>query len=147
MDPYFQVGVVVPNLERAMEELTRGLGVQWMAPQDRQSGPYRLRVTFSRDAPYIELIEGSPGSPWDTTHGPHLHHLGFWADDIETDKQRLAEAGMSVELEGNAPFGGGWSYHRGPHSGFRIELCDVAGRTGFYKRWQLPTSDDRFHAR
>ena len=142
MGPHFQVGVVVPNLERAMEELSLGLGIEWSEPQERQNGPYHLRISFSRRAPYIELIEGEPGGPWGTADGPHLDHLGFWAEDFEADKQRLADAGMPVELEGDAPFGGGWSYHRGPHSGFRVELCGASGRAGFNERWKFTGSED-----
>jgi hypothetical protein len=135
---YFHVGVVVPDLEQAMHELTRALGVQWMEPQERVNDPYSLRITFSREAPHIELIEGLPNSPWDTAAGPHLDHLGFWTEGVEDVKRHLAETGVALEIEGPAPFGGGWSYHRGPHSGVRIELCDATARNAFYARWGLP---------
>lgn len=131
------VGVVVVDLERAMSELSVGLGVEWTEPQVRQNGPVRLRVAFSREAPYIELIEGQPGSSWDTSKGPHLQHLAYWTDEFAEDKRRLADAGSVLEQEGVAPFGGAWSYHHVANGGFRIELCDSAGRDAFFKCWQL----------
>ena len=38
MEPYFQVGFVVPHLEAAMEELGAGLGVELVGPQERDLG-------------------------------------------------------------------------------------------------------------
>jgi len=137
MRTFAHVGVVVEDLDKAMTELSLGLGVEWMEPQIRQNGPVRLRVVFSRTAPYIELIQGQPGSSWDTSKGPHVQHLAYWTDDFESDKQRLAEAGSALEREGVAPFGGAWSYHLCANGGFRIELCDTKGRQAWLDCWHL----------
>ena len=97
--PYFQAGVAVQNLEQAMEELSAALGLEWIGPQDRDVGGMQFRVSFARTAPpYLELIEGGPGSPWDATGGPHLHHLGYWTDDKNGDMARLEAAGMTKEV-------------------------------------------------
>ena len=38
MEPYFQVGFVVPDLEPAMQEFAAGLGVEMVGPQERDLG-------------------------------------------------------------------------------------------------------------
>ena len=71
MEPYFQVGFVVPDLEAAMEELGAGLGVELVGPQERDLGdPGVLRIAFARTPPpYVELIQGPAGSLWDASSG------------------------------------------------------------------------------
>jgi Glyoxalase/Bleomycin resistance protein/Dioxygenase superfamily len=136
--PHFQVGIAVPDLERAMTELSEGLGVEWCEPQERRPEGFVNRVTFTKAEPFIELIEGAPGSPWDASEGAYLHHLGFWTDDLAGAQERVMAAGMAMERSGEAPFGGGWSYHFGPASGLRVELCDLVSRDGFLATWNLP---------
>jgi hypothetical protein len=146
MQPHFQVGIVVPDLDRAMLELGQALGIEWKEPQERRNGSHVTRITFSTEAPYLELIEGCPGSPWDASSGPAVHHLGFWSDDPVGDRDRIEDAGLATEAVGEAPFGGGWSYHRGPHSGIRVEVCDSTSREGFLRRWGLaPNVDEAPH--
>ena len=126
------------------EGLSLGLGIEWSEPQERQNGPYHLRISFSRRAPYIELIEGEPGGPWGTADGPHLDHLGFWAEDFEADKQRLpGTTGMPGGTGRGRAFGWGLgAARRWPHSGFRVELCGASGRAGFNERWKFTGSED-----
>jgi hypothetical protein len=137
MKPYFQVGFVVPDLEAAMEELGAALGVELVGPQERDLGDCVLRIAFAQTPPpHIELIEGPPGSLWDATGGAHLHHLGYWSEDMDADSARLEAAGMRLELDlGFA------RYHSPAHAaGARIELIDIAHRTDFQSRWGLPDS-------
>ena len=135
------VGIVVVDLEKAMAEMSLGLGVEWKEVQIRQNGPVTLRVTFSKKAPFLELIQGQPGSSWDTSKGSHLQHLAYWTDDFEGDKKRLIEAGSALEREGIAPFGGAWSYHQNASGGFRIELCDTRGRQAWMDCWGMSEQD------
>ena len=111
------VGIVVVDLEKAMAEMSLGLGVEWKEVQIRQNGPVTLRVTFSKKAPFLELIQGQPGSSWDTSKGSVL------------------------EREGIAPFGGAWSYHQNASGGFRIELCDTRGRQAWMDCWGMSEQD------
>jgi hypothetical protein len=131
--PYFQTGVAVQNLEQAMEELSAALGVTWKEPQDRDVDGMQFRVAFAdTPPPYLELIEGAPGSPWDSTAGSHLHHLGYWSDDKAADMARLEAAGFTTEMDiGHA------SYHSGKHGGLRVELIDKSYRDEFMTRWGL----------
>ncbi|MGR7001822.1 VOC family protein [Yinghuangia aomiensis] len=54
--------------------------------------------------PFIELIEGAPGSPWDASQGARFDHLGYWSRDVARGSRRLAEEGMPVEFSG-CPYG------------------------------------------
>lgn len=135
MRPYFQVGFVVPDLEAAMAELAAGLGVEILGPLERDVPDGVLRIAFARTPPpYVELIQGPPGSLWDATEGGRMHHLGYWSDDLEADSARLEAVGMELELDlGFA------RYHRpGAGAGARVELIDAGYRPEFLARWQLP---------
>jgi Glyoxalase/Bleomycin resistance protein/Dioxygenase superfamily len=136
-NPYFQVGVLVEDIEAAREELGRALGVTWGDIVERQNGDWNIRVCFALEGPpYLELIEGPPGSPWEAVGGSRIDHIGCWTPDIEASKQQLADDGFALELDG-ARFGGKFSYHRGPKSGLRVELLESTGKDAFYERWGL----------
>ena len=132
---HFQVGFVVPDLEAAMKELGAALGVEMIGPQERDlGGEGVLRIAFARTpAPYLELIEGQPGSVWDSTGGPRIHHLGYWSDDMDADSARLEAAGMPREIDL------GFARYHGPAAatGARIELISTEHRETFYGRWGL----------
>ena len=135
MQPYFQVGFVVPDLEAAMEELGAALGADMVAPQERDVGLGTLRISFAlTPPPYIELIQGPSGSLWDATDGARMHHLGYWSEDMDADSARLEAAGVPLELDlGYA------RYHRpSARAGARVELIAVAHRETFFTRWGLP---------
>jgi hypothetical protein len=138
MESHFQVGFVVPDLEAAMEELGAALGVEMIGPQERDLGKgLVLRIAFARTpAPYLELIEGPPGSIWDSTGGARIHHLGYWSEDMDADSARLEAAGMAREIDL------GFARYHGPGSatGARVELISTEHREAFYERWGLPES-------
>jgi hypothetical protein len=141
MSTQAHVGIVVVDLEKAMAELTASFGYEWKAPQVRTPGGTNLRVTFNTKAPFLELIQGQPGSAWDTSKGSHLQHIAYWTDEFEDDKKRLIAAGSALEREGVSPFGGAWSYHHNASGGFRIELCDTNGRKGWMDMWGMTEQD------
>jgi hypothetical protein len=125
---FYHVGVIVTDLEAAMRELTTAVGLSWSAPVDRYLGDAHNRVTFSREGPpFIELIQGEPGSDWDTSNGPRLDHLGFFSPDLDADKQRLACEGFELAIDG-AALSGPWAYHLTKHAGMRLENVDESAR-------------------
>jgi hypothetical protein len=135
--PYFQVGVLVEDIEAAREELGRALGLTFGEIVDRQNGEWLIRVCFALDGPpYLELIEGPPGSPWEAVGGSRIDHIGCWTPDIGAGKDHLAREGFALELDGST-YGGKFSYHRGPKSGLRVELLESSGEAAFYERWGL----------
>src|SRR3954451_7372767 len=103
---YWQVGVVVPDIEAAMDELASGLGVDWSGPKPRDVGQWGLRIAFTRQGPPdVELIGGPPDPIWDAGGGARLHHVGTWTSDMAADAARLEAAGFELALDG-APHGG-----------------------------------------
>ena len=129
------VGIVVPDLEAAMAEMSRLLGLQWTAPQTRPDGEHVLLVAFSTSVPRIELIQGNPGGVWSTEGGPRIDHIAFWIKDFEATSAAAEAIGVAREAGGTASWGGRWAYVRGPDTGTRIELCDERGRPIFERTW------------
>ncbi len=132
------LGMVVPDLEAAMAEHRRLLGLSWPEIKvledvyrlpDGATRTVPLRVVFSREGPpYLELIEAVPGTPWTVPSGGGLHHVAYWSETLLEDVATFVEAGLDVELTRAGPeIAQGFSY-RVCESGTRVELIDVAAR-------------------
>jgi hypothetical protein len=135
--PFFQVGVLVENLEAAQQELSDALGITWSQTVERRNGDWTLRACFSQQGPpYIELIEGPAGSPWEPVNGSRIDHIGYWAEDLKATKESFADAGLPIEHDGTGS-GAVFTYHRGRNSGLRVEFLDASGRAAFHDRWGL----------
>lgn len=140
MQPIFQVGILVKNLEAAMEELTKAQNVQWGVVMNRQYNDWKFRRVISMEGPpYIELIEGPPGSPWDCGGTSRLDHLQWWTDDMEADTQRFLDAGLALDTDG-VKLGGPFRYFRAPATGMRCELMDSKFRATYKERWGIEES-------
>ncbi len=66
-------------------------------------GPLEVTVAFTRIANLpVELIETTRGvtthSRWVDRHGPSLHHLAFWVDDLPAAVAHAVETGMEVSM-------------------------------------------------
>ncbi len=132
---FYHACCVVPDLAHAMAELERGLGVRWSRPRGGQLGAWEYDIVFSRRGPpFLELIQGPPGSPWDAGAGPRCDHVGYWSDDLDRDGERLAERGLAMAFDGR-PFGRSFAYHGLDGIGMRIELVDRAVQPGFVETW------------
>ena len=135
--PFWHVGVVVADLEGAMDELRRALEVDWAEPVELLWGEWAYRSTFSRQGPpYLELIEGPAGSPWDPSRGSRLDHICFWVDDIAAARRRLVEDGIPLEVDGQA-VGKRMNYHRAPLGGLRLEPLDRSREAALKARYAL----------
>ena len=135
----YHMGLIVPRIEDAMDELSRGLGLTWNAPQrarvkvrdhagDRILEP---RVVFSvegHSATLLELIEALPGTVWEAVQGSRLHHLGIHVDDVGEAVERMTREGMTLEVGGLDADGkvAGFCYLNDP-LGVRMELVDRRG--------------------
>jgi methylmalonyl-CoA/ethylmalonyl-CoA epimerase len=109
-----QVGIVVRDRERAMQQFSSLLG----------TGPFRLiyldqpkaivhgksthcgaKLAFAQAGPIeIELIEPVEGeSTWSeflSARGEGIHHLGIWVSDIDKELARLTEMGIGTLQSG-----------------------------------------------
>ena len=144
----FHVGVRVPDLEAAMDELGATTGVTWAPARDSASQQLwtpeggmqelHLRYTYSAEGPqHIELLEGPPGSFWDGRQHPGAHHVGVWVEDVATETSRLLDAGWML-VGSNCDPGAGEGYgiftYLRPPSGLIVELVDSAVRP-FFEHW------------
>ena len=141
----YHIGVVVQDLDRAMDELSTALGYTWTTVRTMDtsvlvpSGPPKpicLRLAFTKQGPpWMEFIEGPADSVWSAAGGNTLHHVAFYVDDLEGERERMESLGMTFEVGGLGPDGrlSGFAYHLNPHGG-RVELVDARLRDGM-ERW------------
>jgi hypothetical protein len=139
---YFKTGFLVTDLETAMRDFGRWLGVAWTPVQQSklvlatEAGreEVELRFAYTTGAPpYLELLAAQPRGYYHAPQGAHLHHVGQWVDDLAAASRALAAAGLPLEAAGVDASGRTpaiFAFHRGAH-GLRVELVDRAMREGF----------------
>ena len=136
----YHVGIVVPDVEAGRRRLTELLGTVWgpiveteMKVRDGAgaASTVQLKMCYSTETPYLELIEERPGTPYVCNPVSNLHHIGFFSGDLDADSSALSGAQCPIDLapseEESAAVG--WVYHRDP-LGIRFELVDAATRSG-----------------
>jgi Glyoxalase/Bleomycin resistance protein/Dioxygenase superfamily len=143
----YHTGLVVDDLDQAMNVLTSVAGLRWATPRvvsgtiRTSQGPlYRSsRFTYSVDGPHhVELIQHVDGTAWLTaTGGRRVHHLGLWVDDLGAAMHSMQTRGLPAEFHGLDAQGRPCSpsFHRHPESGFWFELIDSAARPGLMNWW------------
>ena len=134
------IGIVVSDLDGAMNELGSQLALTW-APIRHGERTVRhlgrlvttdLRLTYSIEGPpHVELIGEARGTPWEPTGGG-IHHAGFWVQDLRGTGLELARAGMTLEATYDAEDGGvlGFAYFIDAN-GCRVEILDDSRRQSF----------------
>ncbi len=138
----FKTGLLVADLERAMRDLSRWLGVAWRpvqqapltleTPGGREEVALRFSYTTS-GPPFLELLEAQPRGYYALAQGEQIHHVGRWVGDLAAASAELARQGLAREAAGVGPDGAVpalFAFHRGAH-GVRVELVDSAMRAGF----------------
>lgn len=142
----FHVGVRVGDIDAAMADLGSALGLTWAPLVEREQRYWTpedgaattpLRFTYSREGPqHVELLQGGPGSIWSGDDAPGFHHIGFWADDVALETERLLRAGWRLEACDIAPEDGygGITYVRSP-DGLLVEPVSSAFRPKFESWW------------
>jgi hypothetical protein len=136
--PYFHVGYVVPRLEDAMDEFTNTLGLRWEEPREHASGAQHWRLAYSLEGPpFVELIEGTPGTPWYAT-APRLHHLGRFTYDLDEEIERFTAARARIEVDGRE-ISGRWAYFALASSGVLVEVIEASDVVR-HSRFRMPKS-------
>ena len=144
----FHIGVRVPNLEAAMDELGESLGLVWSEARETEAQSLwtpdgglqeiHLKYTYSAAGPqHIELLEGPPGTFWDGTVQSGAHHIGVWVDDVGAETDRLVDAGwqlVGAHSDPGAGNGYGIFTYLQPPSGLIVELVD-ATVLPFFEQW------------
>ncbi|MFE3456057.1 VOC family protein [Nocardiopsis aegyptia] len=135
MAAFYHVCFVVPDLEAAMGDLAASAGVGWSEPRSDRIGDWDFRIVFTTGgAPFIELIEGPEGSPWDCGGRARFDHLGFWSASVERASAALTAAGMPEDFSG-CPYGRPFAYHRVEGIGARVEMVDASRQEAFLRAW------------
>ncbi|WP_420452269.1 VOC family protein [Ilumatobacter sp.] len=151
----FHVGVRVPDLAAAMDELGATLGLIWAEPRenpaqtlwtpDGGTADIHLRYTYSARGPqHVELLEGPPGTFWDGRDVPGAHHVGMWVDDVDGETARLVADGWALvgaQQDPDAEGGHGVFTYLRPPSGLIVELVDRAVEPHFETWWSAALAD------
>jgi hypothetical protein len=106
----YHTGLIVENLDDAMEKMGGALGLNWFTPRTATS-PFQspggildreVRFTYSLQGPhFIEILEQINPAPYlHVTGGRHIHHLGYYTDDLPAAAQWLEDHGYRRELNG-----------------------------------------------
>ena len=131
---FFHYGTVVDNLDTAMSQMSKALGIGWRPITESEMMPvwsatgaehWSVRRAWSFDGPpYIELIDDCSGL---TDEGGPLgrHHIGYWSEDVRADGARLEAAGCRRMLAD--PSGQGYAVYRSP-AGVYLELITAMAR-------------------
>jgi catechol 2,3-dioxygenase-like lactoylglutathione lyase family enzyme len=139
----FHIGMLVPDIDRAMAEVGDPIGLQWArvqhAPKRTVWTPARgaeevaLTFVYTRQGPqHIELLCGDPGSIWDPATCAGTHHVGVWSDDVTADVERFLSAGWAVTAAATAPEDGFGAFaYVSPPSGLIVELVAERARPRF----------------
>ena len=147
VSPYFHIGILVPDLDAAIERFSDVLGVTFADRVYQDSETFddggvmrnlRLHLTYSIDGPpYYELLEaqGDDGL-YSINHGAGLHHVGIWEADCVAKREELYGKGMTHEATIYRPdrsiivtF-----FDPGPLGGVRVELADLDLKEG-HEAW------------
>jgi hypothetical protein len=142
----FHVGIVVDDLEAALESLGTLFGYEWCAefaidmpvilPEGETTIAMRFR--YSATVPRVEVIASVPGTVWVSAAGSGVHHLGYWSDDLDADAAALVGRGYREEARGVHPDGTPmWGYFGHP-DGPRVELVSRDLKPGLEQYWAAP---------
>ena len=127
----YHLGVVVPDLSEAAARYTAVSGYRWTKTVEQSltvtthTGDYEalLKIAFSLQAPYLELIEESPGTLWTATPNAAAHHLGYWVDDLAAAAAHLEQHGYRQEARLAGDTLSLFAYYLDP-TGARVEIVD-----------------------
>ena len=140
-----QLGMVVENLDVAMDELGRLLGCEWQVLRDgRALIPYRTRggvrelpvrgAESLNGPPYLELLQAIPGTVWEPRGVSYLHHMAYEVPDLEAAAVEVERQGFELVLTQVGP---GrlqtFALYQAPHGGL-FEIVDGAAVAGRRRR-------------
>ncbi|HJM96848.1 MAG TPA: VOC family protein [Acidimicrobiales bacterium] len=143
----YHIGIRVPSLSDAMEEMGDSLEVTWAepvetsgqsiwTPEDGQMS-LPLKFVYSCEGPqHIELLEGPKRSIWDGRIDSGVHHVGVWVDDVAQETERFISQGWTLLAAGVSPDKGYGGYtYVAPPSGTIVELVTAAIKPRFEQWW------------
>ena len=143
----FHIGIRVPNIHLAMEEMGESLNLTWaelvenpsqglLTPDGGQQSIH-LKFVYSREGDqHLELLEGQPDSFWDGNENPGVHHFGVWVDDVKAETERLLRLKWELLGAAKSPAEGfGNMTYLAPPNGTILELVASVNKPRFERWW------------
>ncbi|MFF7090777.1 VOC family protein [Streptomyces rubradiris] len=140
-DSYYHVGMVVPDIDAAVQRCARVFGVPFTAatltesPHQEEGDvthtPFRQRQAISRTRePYIELIEATGDGVFSPSQGGALMYYACWESDMNSRVARLRSQGFGMDAvirmdATSDPIAAITSHDS---HGIRLELADPAAK-------------------
>jgi len=134
-----QIGLIVPRLEPAMDAYIATFGVPFQVFEvdettsvfSGSSPRFRIRIAVAlAGAVSVELIQPVSGvtlySERLLSHGPGIHHLGFYVDSLAKSKKAMAGRGCRVILEGSIRGLGKFAYLEAPDTHCVLEPLQLS---------------------
>ena len=134
-----QLGIVVPDLNAAMDGYIATLGVAFQVFEvdettssfSGSSAGFRLRFAVALiGLSSIELIQPVSGltiySEQLKNRGPGIHHIGVYVPDLETSGQGLKQRGYQPLMQGQIQGLGRFAYFEAPDMHLIIELLQLS---------------------
>ncbi|WP_022683483.1 VOC family protein [Sphingobium bisphenolivorans] len=140
---YFHIGILVADLDAAIPKFSKLFGVVFNPPSvmrapiewHGQKLDMDIRVTYSKEPPYIELIEGQSEGYYAISQGEGIHHIGLWVPEYGTVEWNERFGDMEIESLLFSPTGvGNAKTSPGCLCGVRLELVDEGSRAAL-ERW------------
>jgi len=108
MNELYHVGILVPDLDSAVDHYENLYGVKFRPPINVTScrvvqrscpdAPLTCRLTYSTQGPmYVELLEAQGDGLWSLRNIGGIHHIGRWSADPVCESKRLLAAGATWE--------------------------------------------------
>jgi catechol 2,3-dioxygenase-like lactoylglutathione lyase family enzyme len=138
----FHVGILVPDLDEAVERFAEVLGLSFKEPavahvdrfeQGASVEALDLRISWSiQGPPYLELLESQDNSGLYGHSHEGLHHVGLWEPDPEALMDRLRNLGLGQEATQYTPDDRILATYTAPAElyGTRLEFIDASRRPG-----------------
>ena len=134
----FHIGIATPWIDESMAHLADLLGLRFVAlprppgHHDTPTGPTKPapRVVYSAAGPlHLELLESAQDTVYAPELGVHLHHVGYWVDDLSGAIADAEQSGWHWEVTMMDDDGrpSTFAYLTRPGQ-TRIELVDRANR-------------------
>ena len=114
MTTIFHTGIVVENLEKAMEEIGQALNLDWSSVRefdpivhwipDVGRKEIAMKAVYSKQGPvHLELCEGPADSFYDIRKAAEGRHVGIWVDDLVAETERLQSLGWKILAANGTP--------------------------------------------
>jgi catechol 2,3-dioxygenase-like lactoylglutathione lyase family enzyme len=99
----------------------------------RHGGIYIIAETSIEPMQPLPPPSGERGTSWYrymAQHGPHVHNLAFYVDDVDALARRLADAGVRI-TDGGAPGPGGTVFAHPKDTAPMLEFSQLDSESGF----------------